>query len=340
MFFQSYWSWLQSVLVGYIGTQVATVATLLSPVIVTLATVYVMVWGYLMLTGQIKEPVLEGVRRVITIGIILGVAVNLWLYNGPIVDTFFQSPFDMAAAMVGAPPIAMLDSVWANGYEIGRLFWANAGVLNGDFGLYFAALAVWLISGLLSLYAMFLMALARIALSILLALGPLFIGMLFFDSTKRFFEAWIAQLANYGFVAVLTGLVSALVLKLIDTFAVSTVRIGATLQIADATFFLLSTVLAFLLMRQVMPIAAGLASGIALSTGNLIGRAATWGLRGIGNTSRGMLDAFTGGGTSRWDPVSRKLGYYAGRGVARGGKATGTALWRATRGANTLSRKP
>ena len=38
-------------------------------------------------------------------------------------------------------------------------------------------------------YAMFLIALANIAMAILLALGPLFIALLFFETTKRFFSA-------------------------------------------------------------------------------------------------------------------------------------------------------
>jgi len=31
--------------------------------------------------------------------------------------------------------------------------------------------------------------------------------LLLFETTKRFFEAWIAQLANYAFVTILTVLV-------------------------------------------------------------------------------------------------------------------------------------
>jgi len=33
----------------------------------------------------------------------------------------------------------------------------------------------------------------------------LFIASLFFDATRRFFSAWIAQLANYGLITVFDG---------------------------------------------------------------------------------------------------------------------------------------
>ena len=57
-FFATFWQWLNGELTAYIGTNTAIVAAALEPAIVTLATVYVMVWGYLELTGRIDavEP--------------------------------------------------------------------------------------------------------------------------------------------------------------------------------------------------------------------------------------------------------------------------------------------
>jgi len=76
--------------------------------------------------------------------------------------------------------------------------------------------------------------------------------------------------------------------------------------------------LTFLVMRQVMSMASGLASGLALSTFGVVSAALAWGLgRATGGASefaRGLL----GGGTSRWDSWSRKAGYVARSGVAAG----------------------
>ena len=76
--------------------------------------------------------------------------------------------------------------------------WSNGGVFSGDFGYYVAGAVVWVIVGLLCVYVMFLIALSSVALAVLLALGPLFLALLLFDGTRRFFESWIAQLANYA----------------------------------------------------------------------------------------------------------------------------------------------
>ena len=59
-FFATFWAWLNGELGGYIGTNTARIASVLEPAIVTLATVYVMVWGYLQLTGRIEEPFTAG----------------------------------------------------------------------------------------------------------------------------------------------------------------------------------------------------------------------------------------------------------------------------------------
>jgi len=122
---------------------------------------------------------------------------------------------------------------------------------------------VWTLMGLLCVYAMFLIALSGIALAVLLALGPLFITLLLFESTRRFFEAWLAQLANYALITILTVLLSALLLQVVESYAMQTAARGAAIATVDALDMVLVAVLVFLLLRQVMPIASGLRRGFA-----------------------------------------------------------------------------
>jgi type IV secretion system protein VirB6 len=279
-FFSTFWSWLNLTLDGYIGANTARVAETLEPAIVTLATVYVMVWGYLQLTGRIEEPLVAGLKRLVMLAVVLGAAVHLWLYNSVIVDTFYRAPAQLAAAIVGAnDPVGTLDAIWARGGAVAGFLWNNGGVFSGDFGYYVAGAVVWVITGLLCVYVMFLIALSSIALAVLLALGPLFLALLLFDSTRRFFESWIAQLANYALITILTVLVAALLLQVVESYAAQTAQRGAALVTVDALDMLLMSVLAFLLMRQVMPIASALAGGIALSSFGVVSGAVSWGMR-------------------------------------------------------------
>jgi type IV secretion system protein VirB6 len=285
-FFAGFWGWLTGHLTAYIGTNTALVARSLEPAIVTLATVYVMVWGYLQLMGRIDEPVVTGLRRLMTLAVVLGCAVRLWLYNSLLVDTFYRAPAELAAAIVGAQdPVATIDKIWERGGAVADYLWNNGGLFTGDFGYYIAGAAVWTLIGLLCVYTMFLIALSGVALAVLLALGPPFVALLLFDSTRRFFEAWLAQLINYALITLLTVLVAALLLQIVESYAVQTAARGAAIATVDALDMVLVAVLVFLLLRQIMPIAAGLSGGIALSTFGTLSRLVTWGMRrGVGAT--------------------------------------------------------
>jgi type IV secretion system protein VirB6 len=247
---------------------------------VTLATVYVMVWGYLQLTGRIEEPLTAGLKRLVTLAVVLGAALHLWLYNSLIVDTFYRAPAQLAAAVVGTTdPVTTLDVIWSRGGAVAGYLWNNGGVFSGDFGYYVAGAVVWVLIGLLCVYTMFLVALSSVALAVLLALGPLFIALLLFDTTRRFFEAWVAQLANYALITILTVLVAALLLQVVESYAQQTAARGAAIVTVDALDMVLVAVLVFLLLRQVMPIASALAGGIALSTFGVASHFVHWGMR-------------------------------------------------------------
>ncbi len=318
-FFSTFSTWLNGMLSTYIGTNTAKIATLITPAIATLATVYVMVWGYLQITGKIEEPFATGVKRIILLVVILGGALNLWLYNDLIVDTFFDSPGELAAGVIGAyDSVGIIDQIIFSGGDAASLLIQKGGIFNGDFSYYLAGFAVYFIVGVTAIYAMFLLALSKIALSILLALGPFFIVLLFFESTKRFFESWIAQLANYAFITILTVMVSALMMGIVSSAAQQAAALGGGITIADAVRVCLAAGLTLLIMRQVMPMAAGLASGLALSSFGLVSAALAWGFGGAtrhtGQFGRGLIDRET----TRWDPLSRKAGYYLSRGTGAG----------------------
>jgi type IV secretion system protein VirB6 len=317
-FFAEFNAWLNALLAGYIGSNTARVAGALEPAIVTLGIVYVMVWGYLQLTGQIEEPFIAGLKRIITLAVILGCALQLWLYNSLLVDTFFNAPSQLGAVVVGAfDPVGIIDQIIFEGGDAANLLLEKGGLLNGNFAYYLAGIGVYLIVGLTAIYTIFLLALSRIALSVLLALGPLFIALLLFNTTKRFFEAWLAQLANYAFITILAILVAALMLRVVTVSAEQAVSEGGSIQIANAVRVCMAAGLTFLVMRQVMPMAAGLASGLALSSFGVVSAALAWGLggslRGGGQFARGLADRET----SRFDPLSRRAGYALRRGVMR-----------------------
>jgi len=281
-FFASFWAWLNGQLATYIGDNTARLATALEPVVVTLATVYVMAWGYLQLTGRIDEPFTSGLKRIVMLAVVLGIALRLWLYNSIVVDTFYRSPAQLATAIVGVnDPVSTVDAVWSQGGAVASLLWNRGSVLLGDVGFYIAGAVVWILVGILCVYTMFLIALSSVALAILLAIGPLFVVALLFEQSRRLFAAWVTQLANYALITILTVLVAALLLQIVESYARQTAAHGAAIVTVDALDMLLVAGLVLLVMRQVMPIAAALASGVALSSFGVVSRLVGWPLRRV-----------------------------------------------------------
>jgi type IV secretion system protein VirB6 len=300
-FFETFWTWLNEQLIAYVGNNTARISMALEPAIVTLGTIYIMIWGYLQLTGRIEEPFTTGLKRILTLGVVLGVTLKMWLYNTVIVDTFYNAPTQLAAAIIGASdPVKTVDSIWEQGGAVADYLFNNGDLFVGHISYTLAGIVVWVLMGLLCVYTMFLIALSHIALAILLALGPFFIAMLFFESTKRLFDAWLAQLTNYALVTLLTILVAALLLQVVNNYATHTAARGTAILTDDAINMVLISVLVFLFMRQVMPIASGLAGGVALNTMGTVSRAAGWGARhgrSAGRIGRQILVAFLTRGT-------------------------------------------
>jgi type IV secretion system protein VirB6 len=317
-FFATFWSWLNGQLATYIGNNTARLAAALEPAVITVAVIYVMAWGYLHLTGQIEEPFVAGLKRIALLAAIFGIGLNLWLYNAVIVDTFYNAPAELASAVVGSgDPVGTVDAIWNSGGAVAGNLWAKGFAFSMHaFGFLLAGAVVWCLMGLLCVYVMFLIALSNIALAVLLALGPLFIAMLFFDSTRRMFSAWIAQMANYGLITILTVMASSLLLQIVQSYASQTAARGGAILTVDALNMMLVAALVFLILRQIMPIAAGLAGGLALNTMGMVSRPLDW------STRRSLVAAWKGtkfgaphAGAAVWQLSAR-----AGRGVAR--------LWR------------
>jgi type IV secretion system protein VirB6 len=276
-FFAEFSVWLNNLLGTYVSEQTTRVAAAIEPALVVLTGIYVMVWGVCQATGQIEEPLLEGVKRIARITVVFGVGLHLWLYQELIVDTFFTAPNSLAAAMIGAPDsVTIVDQVIFQGGDAAAALIQKGGLFDNNFSYYIAGFVVYALVGVASIYSIFLLSLAKVALSILLALGPLYIATLLFDGSRRFFQAWIAQLANFALIAVLVSLVVGLFMHLLTTVTAQASALGTAIGIAEGVKVCFAAGLIFLILRQVMPMASGLASGMALSTHHAVSRSLQW----------------------------------------------------------------
>ena len=144
---------------------------------------------------------------------------NAGEYQTYVTNIFFNVlPHEIAQALnSGASPSAStFDSLLDKGQASATVIWSRGSwpvdIVTGVGGMMVIAVS-FLVAGIgyvVSLYA-------RLALAIVLAIGPIFIALAMFQSTRRFTEAWIGQLANFVILQVLVVAVGSLLISCIDS---------------------------------------------------------------------------------------------------------------------------
>lgn len=308
-------NYINAVCESYVGENVAAVARVIGPFAFTMLTLYVVLWGFAHYRGLIKEPANEFINRLITVCIVLGIGFNLANYNILITNTFLRGPDEFVAGLArsGGPNgvVNGLDAMLAQGFELGARFWAKAGVLDGDMGMYFVALAVWFLTIVVTAYGFFLMALSKVALTVLIGLGAVFFLGLLFQATAGFFSSWIRQLANYFLIPLLVVMVNLLIMKLFARAGSGATAMTSTTEVAQVFPFFAMGIVSLLALASVLTIAAGLAGGMSLSS------------FGMGRLTAGLLQR---GGIKLGNGGAR-LGTHAGRPLGRAGKKIARGAW-------------
>jgi type IV secretion system protein VirB6 len=279
-FYSRVFAELNGALNTYVSNVAENIIVAITPVTKTLLAIYVILWGWSIMRGMIQEPIIDGTTRLIRLSVIVAIALNLGRYNTYISDSLWGMPDALAIYVASGHAdsrgnVQFLDSLMSQCYELGVGFWQKGravGRIMPDFAMLTIALFIWAVGLIVTAYGAFLFALSKIALAILLGLGPLFVLLLIFDSTKRFFELWMGQALNYVFLAALTAATVKLILTILQTYLTDNAGNVTDPGPAQALPAIAICIIGALVMMQLSSIAAALGGGTAISTMS----AATW----------------------------------------------------------------
>lgn len=278
-------SWLldgaDTVLNHYVTDTSQGVIHAITPVATTLFLIYVLMWAFAHLRNQIEEPVTDGAMRMVKWGIIVMLALNVTYYGAFVVDFAMNTPTHLIAAInnqhlntyqsgIGQ----VLDETMNAGFDVGNRIWLQGGLSN--IGAYIVAIIVWAAVVLILLFVAALLLIANIAMAVLLAVGPIFILLLLFKGTQRFFELWLGQVVNFMLMILLTMMASGLVVTILNKFIAAQIASPASSAVVTMVQMLALGGVGVLILRQVPSIASALGGGVALGT-----------LGGFGATMRG-----------------------------------------------------
>lgn len=274
-FYTRMFSELSSALNDYVNGTASTIIAAIRPVAATMMALYVVLWGWSMMRGVISEPITDGVGRIIRLAIIGGIALQLGYYNGVLSNMLWNSPDALANLISGGSEATnsnYLDTLLSQMYNLGGAYYqksqANSSAIGiPDLGLLSMAFAFWFAGIVATGYAAFLLALSKIALAVLLGVGPIFVLLTIFEPTKRFFDAWIGQALNYVFLVMLSAATVKLMMAILKQYlndASGQILADPGLdQAIPAVAFSLVTAL---VLVQLPSIASALGGGVAIGT--------------------------------------------------------------------------
>jgi type IV secretion system protein VirB6 len=203
------------------GSQLALALT-------ALMTIYVAVFGLRLLLGMAPLRIGDLTVTALKLGLVLTLVTSWPVYQLLVYQTLFRGPEQLAASVMSAmqPPDSGLrgnpfdglqiayDQMQAAAAFFSRISQPTASPFVG--GVPFAAFSLNLSSFIALFTTLGVVLAAKIVLGLLLALGPVFIALLLFDSTRGVFEGWLRASLAFAFVPLFATLALTVQLTLVE----------------------------------------------------------------------------------------------------------------------------
>jgi type IV secretion system protein VirB6 len=275
----------------------SVIAAVSGPLRVALV-LYVLLYGIAILRGAISEPITDFAVRSLKLALIYMLATTV-AYSSYVTTPLFHSlPDTLTQAISGAgtPDVgAAFDQFFARAAYLAEKLAKTASPV--DFGPWILAALVWVTGAIAAALGFGVVMVAKVALALLVALGPIFVACALFDASRRFFFGWLSQAVNYIVLFALIITVFQLILSLL---AQPWSGIDGQDPMAGGMLFVALCILGSIFFLQTPAIAAGIAGGASVgladfanaAIGRRSGSSATTG-RGPQETARPPA----GGGT-------------------------------------------
>jgi type IV secretion system protein VirB6 len=251
--------------------------TTFAAVFTGLLTIYIALVGYQLLLGRGGLRVLDLPVAALKIGLILAFVTSWAAYQTLFFNVLFDGPREITRALLA--PMASGDSGF-NGDLYGGLenayadLSAAAGVYGGQApssanilqggpmlgsGLLWLAALTMLLSTIGAILA------SKIVLAFLLAVGPIFIGLCLFDTTRGFFDGWLKTTIAFALAPLAAHVFGAAMLMMLQPF------LGALMENAEAGVFDMGPIVTIglivsvftIVMAMSVRVGAGIASGFS-----------------------------------------------------------------------------
>ena len=243
--FDTLFTFVNQIVTQNIGNMVGVFTSTITPILGACVILYSIYLAYQSLYEPQNLVVMESIKFIGSLAVVTFIALNTSWYLSTIVPSVLGSGDQIAKALLNTTDgggasslqsifdtmIGQFTDIW-NGIDI-EVFETDTWI-DAIFRLLLLFLTILGFVPFLAVAASYLLV-AKIMVSFLLIIGPLFIMMSFFPSTRSFFQAWTGQCFNYTLLSIMYPL----------AFTIFT-------QVLESTIFAMNLSLSTLLMTVVV----------------------------------------------------------------------------------------
>jgi type IV secretion system protein VirB6 len=271
--FEPAYSFIDGKLDAFLNERATSVVAVVSGPLRAALVLYVLLYGFAILRGAISEPMMDFAVRSLKLAFIYMLATTVAYSTYVTTPLFHTLPDSLTQAISGAgtPDVGTaFDQFYARAAYLADKLSKSGKVIDP---------APWIMAGLVYVVGAIAAALgfgvvmiAKVALALLVALGPIFVACALFDASRRFFFGWLAQAVNYVVLFALIITVFQLILSLL---AQQWSGIDGQDPMAGGMLFVALCILGSIFFLQTPAIAAGIAGGASVGLADFANAAVT-----------------------------------------------------------------
>ncbi|MDP3749297.1 MAG: type IV secretion system protein [Phenylobacterium sp.] len=259
--FEPAYAYVDGRLTDFLDTRLGDVMSEVSGPLRAAFVLYVVLYGFAILRGAVAEPIMDFAIRAMKLVFINAIATTP-AYGSFVTDPLFNDlPNTLARALSGGDASTVgeaFDELINYGAYLADEIDREGSLIRP--GMWVLALVVFVVAALTAALGFGVVLVAKIALALLVAIGPIFVACALFEASRRFFFGWLSQAVSY---LVLFAIILTLVQLVLDLIRSQWASIEAQDPFAAGLVFVALCVLAGFFFLSAPSIAAGVAGGPA-----------------------------------------------------------------------------
>ena len=231
----------------------------LVPALTILLTLYVALFAFALITGRSRVGVSSLTPRIVTLGLVLTFATSWIAYQSVVWNLATGAPNQIAGILTGTEGNATM--VFAQKIDVVFQALIQASGEGTPDSAFSPPGLMWLGGTLFLLATVGLLATTRIALAILLAIGPVFVVLALFPGTRGLFVGWLRGVVMLAIAPLFAVLGGSLMLELSVPVLAALVAVPGQIDAQAAMAFFMIAAVHTALMILVLKVAGTMVAG-------------------------------------------------------------------------------